>query len=118
MQSKHVAYAAVVSVITVIIAVATNPHLFWQRFLADFWLPDNSRVGPNLMANAIQWLAVAVVMVLLYPPFRRWVKFQADHTHAKLDATIKLMEHVIKHSPRVPTDHGVEIPPPGVAKKP
>lgn len=79
-----------------------------DRFLADFWPLDNSRVGPNLAAAIVQYALLLILVALLYPPFRRAVERFAqrhvadlkahitsehakiheriDHTHARLEA--------------------------------
>ena len=68
---------------------------FAVRVGADLWPPDRSYVGPNLVASIIQWAIVAIVVAIVYPPFRKWVERELDHVHQKLD-------HVIKHHPDIP----------------
>jgi hypothetical protein len=64
--------------------------VFHDRIGADFWPPDSSRVGPNLVAAVVQAMIVTVVLALLYPPFRRAIHRFFDHKldgiHSKLDA--------------------------------
>lgn len=75
----------------------------WGRFVQDFYPLDNSRVSPNIVASLVQYVGLAVLAYLVYPPFRRaankWVKghLQSENQllHAKLD-------HIIKHHPAIP----------------
>ena len=67
-----------------------------QRFLADFYPPDRSYVGPTLVAAVIQWAGVGIVFAAVYPPVRHWIERELDHVHKKLD-------HVIEHHPDIPS---------------
>lgn len=69
-------------------------HGFWSRIQADFWPPDHSAISPNLIASIVQWVVVAAVATVVYPPFRKWVEREIDHVHTKLD-------HLIEHNPNV-----------------
>lgn len=79
-----------------------------DRFLADFWPLDASRVAPNVLAALVQWTILGFLAYLVYPPFHRAVERytqrhvddlkahvtaehaklheRIDHTHARLDA--------------------------------
>lgn len=74
----------------------------WQRSLQDFWPLDASRVGPNLVASVVQWLIVAGVMALVYPPLRHWAEREIKSLHEKLDRNAMLSHHIIKHSSEIP----------------
>ncbi len=45
--------------------------IFWNRLGKDFWPPDRSFVGPNLLASVVQWVVIFVIVILLWPPTRR-----------------------------------------------
>ena len=73
------------------------PHFWaavWHTLYIDFWPPDASRIGPNLVASLVQWLFVGATVMFVYPKFRKWVERELDHLHAKMD-------HVIEHNPNV-----------------
>ena len=93
-----------------ILGVIASVVLWHNRFSADFWPLDASRVGPNLVASVIQATIVFLAAVLLYPPFRRAMEEIAERAnaelHEKIERNAKLMRHVIKHSPDIPNhDH-------------
>lgn len=98
-------------VLTVVLVVVWH-----NRIGPDFYPLDSSRVGPNLVASVVQWIIVALVAYLVYPPLRKridaWVgsHFRQAHAevHDKLDRAIKLSEHVIRHHPDIPNEdrHG------------
>lgn len=48
-------------------------YVFRDRLSADFWPLDRSFVGPNLLASGVQYVAVGLIAVLVYPPLRRRV---------------------------------------------
>lgn len=72
--------------IGLVIAVVAAIAIFRSRISADFWPPDRSFVGPNLVASVIQWIVVVIVASLLYPPLRHWIEREFGKLHAKLDA--------------------------------
>ena len=57
----------------------------WGRFVSDFWPVDKSSVGPNLVASVVQYTAIAITLVLVYPPLRRRVSHAvaAEREHLK-----------------------------------
>lgn len=61
--------------------------IIWRhRVAADFWPPDASRIGPNLIASLIQAAVVLVLVVLLWPPARRAIhRYIVSHTAALHD---------------------------------
>lgn len=74
---------ALVAVVFVLVVV------FWSRIGHDFWPPDRSFVGPNLLAAAVQALIVGLVVVLIWPPTRRrlhrFMDRKLEAVHTKLD---------------------------------
>lgn len=89
----------------------------WNRFLSDFWPIDHSNVGPNLVASVVQYAILAVLLVLLYPPFRRAVeRFAKRHVedlknhiseenkvlHDKLHVMHETQKHIIRHTDGIP----------------
>ena len=95
---------------TLAVAVIGCIVVFWSRFTADFWPPDRSYVGPNLVASVVQWAIIFLAAVLLYPPFRRAVdryvtrqtedlKAHVTAEHAKLHARLHALEdsHIELH---------------------
>lgn len=100
---------ALVIAVTVTLAVAAviDPGWVGDRLHADFFPPDNSRVGTNILASAVQWLIVAVVAALVYPPVHRFIMAELDRVHSKVDHQIDLLHHVIKHSDNLP-DHDAD----------
>ncbi len=68
--------------------------IFWNRFSADFWPPDRSFVGPNILASVVSFIAMFIVTVLVYPPSRR-------ASHRFVDAKIQsLKDHITHHHKR------------------
>ena len=87
-------------------AVGGSAALWHARFAADFYPPDRSFVGPNLVASVIQAIIVFLAAVLLYPPFRRAMEQVAHRAnvelHEKLDRNFAAAKHIAKHSPDIP----------------
>jgi hypothetical protein len=98
----------------------------WRnRVPTDFWPLDRSPVGPNLVAAVVQWAIIAVVAVVLYPPWRRAAHKFIDRklapihehfrlSHAKADRNAELLGHIIRHHPDIPegdilTKYGIEV---------
>ena len=113
-------YVAVI----LVIAITSSIVLWHERFAADFYPPDRSFVGPNLVASIIQFAVIFVAATLLYPPFRKAMERIAHEAnaevHAKLERNAKLLQHVIRHHPGIPnTDrHGnLLVDPPEAPKK-
>ena len=94
MAKKALIHAIVLTTIVSVIVGILFIDGFWQRLVLDFWPPDSSRVGPNLLASIIQWLVVVFIAVVIYPPLRKWVERELDHIHTKLD-------HAINTNPNV-----------------
>ena len=102
----------------------------WARFKADFWPPDRSFIGPNLVASIVQACFLLIVLALIYPPTRHWIE-RAIESHArdlkdhvqednervhaalqeKLQTLHDCLDHIIEHSPDIPTIHGTDIGP-------
>ena len=80
--------------------------LDWNRIGADFWPPDRSFVGPNLVAAVVQAIIVGVFIVLIWPPARRrihrFLDRKLDGIHNKLDKAAHEMgqhrQHVHEHN--------------------
>jgi hypothetical protein len=77
--------AGLVIVILVILVIVFQSHIG-----PDFFPLDHSNVGPNLLANIIQWAILFVAAVFLYPPWRhrlhRFVDGKLQGIHDKLGA--------------------------------
>ena len=82
------------AVLLLVTLTALFSHGFWARLAVDFWPPDSSPVGPNLLASVVQWLIVASVATLVYPPFRKWIERELDHVHHKMDHMIETNKNV------------------------
>ena len=95
---------AVLAGLLIAVLVAGWAHWLGDRAHADFWPLDNSRIGPNLVASAVQAVIVFLVVALLYPPLRRWAEAELEHVHAKADHTLDLLHHIIEHHPDIPND--------------
>lgn len=91
---RYVVTALLILLVIGIFMASFTVHDFWPRLGRDFWPPDNSPIGPNLVASLLQWLVVALVATLIYPPLRRWIERELDHVHTKLD-------HLVKYNPNV-----------------
>ena len=66
-----------------LVLAAISVIVWWSRFEPDFWPPDRSAVGPNLVASVVQWAILLIVGALLYPPTRRAVeRFTQRHVDA------------------------------------
>jgi len=105
----------------------------WPRFVSDFYPPDKSSVGPNLLASLVQAVFILIVLALIYPPTRHWieraieshahelkshVKEEMAEVHAKmadlhdcLDRVDARVVHVIAHSDHIPNLPDMEDPP-------
>ena len=78
--------------------------IFWHaRLTADFWPPDRSAVGPNLVASVIQWALVLIVASLVYPPLRKAIdRWATAKFHSAHDALHSKLDHIIRHHPDIP----------------
>ena len=94
MAKRALIHAIVLTTIVSIIISILFIDGFWQRLVMDFWPPDSSPIGPNLLASIIQWLVVVFIAVVIYPPLRKWIERELDHIHVKLD-------HAINTNPNV-----------------
>lgn len=57
---------------TAFLIIWTVVVFFWHgRLSGDFWPPDRSLVGPNLVASFILYSLGIIVAALLWPPTRR-----------------------------------------------
>ena len=117
-------------VAAVIIWALIDP-VVWHRLHDDFWPADRSFIGPNIVASLVQWVVIAVVASVIYPPLRHAIatfiahhvedikahvskehakaKAERDKLHKKMDAVLKshqehgeLLQHIIKNSPDIP----------------
>jgi len=56
-------------------------------------------VWPSLKGNGpealVQTVVYAAIALAVYPPLRKWAKYEVGHLHAKVD-------HLVKHLPDVP----------------
>lgn len=93
-----------------LVLVVLGITLGWSRFLSDFYPPDRSFVGPNLIASVVQWAVILIAVALVYPPARRavaryiehHVKDIKNHVTAEHAAVHDKLDHIIKHSKDVP----------------
>lgn len=97
-------FAAIIatSIIAGVLILTLSSHWFAARMVQDFWPIDSSRVGPNLVASVVQWIIVAIVASIVYPPFRNWIEREINKIHEKLDKNALLSHHIIKHHPEIP----------------
>ena len=100
-MKRLAAFIAFGSVITITLVLLLSDW-FAQRLMADFWPLDSSRVGPNLVASAVQWVIVVIVASFVYPPLRKWIENELQKLHDKLDRNGLLSHHIIKHHPDIP----------------
>jgi hypothetical protein len=102
----------VTALVVLIVSVAALV-IFRDRLTADFWPPDRSFIGPNIVASIVQWSVVVMVAALLWPPTRRRIQgFVTGHlkplhdNHAELLAEHaemkRMLHHIIKHHPEIP----------------
>jgi len=88
------------------IAAVVGIAVGWSRFVADFWPPDRSFVGPNLVASVVQWAIVLIVAALLWPPTRRRIHAFVDKKAAALheaeckdrEELHRKLDHLIAHT--------------------
>jgi hypothetical protein len=96
-----------------------------MHWLSNLWFgyawPSDKGNGPEALMQTIIYAAIAVVLV---PAVRRFVKAQFARVHdklsngeaelhAKLDRSIALGEHIIKHHPDIPPlPKPRKVPPP------
>ena len=80
--------------LTVLVALVAIIVLSWSRLGGDFWPPDRSFVGPNLVASVITWAAILIGATLLYPPTRRLVERFFEHKFREVHE--KIEEHAAK----------------------
>jgi hypothetical protein len=105
----------------------------WPRFVADFWPPDSSRVGPNLVAAIVQAVFILIVLALVYPPTRHWIERaieshahdlkgkvdeQTDALEKKLHTLHTCLDHIIENHPDIPSVHGTDLEPPEKVSEP
>lgn len=101
-MNKTKAIIAGIFAVVLIVWIVVDP----SRWKADFYPPDRSFVGPNLVAAIVQGVVILIVLTLVYPPFRRWIDGELHKVHSKVDESIKLSKHIIKHHPDIPNqDH-------------
>lgn len=78
----------------------------WGRLGADFWPPDRSFVGPNLVASVIQATVIAIVAFLVWPPFRRRLHRLIDRKLSPLhDHLAKIHAHNEWHARLLARQH-------------
>jgi hypothetical protein len=85
-----------------------------MNWLYNLWygylIPSLYGNGPEAIAQTIVYGLIALAII---PPFRHWAErhvesikqhVTAEHNrlHAKLDHHEELLQHVIKHSPKIP----------------
>ena len=114
---KHILRFLVAAAIIVGLSYLCIALWGWSRFVGDFWPVDSARVAPNILASLVIGVIVTVFTTVFYKPARdainNWYHKRTSSLHAKLDASLALQQHIIKHSRAIPTDHGVDIPPAG-----
>ncbi len=75
----------------------------WHRILADFWPLDASRIAPNIVASAAQYVGIAAVAYAVWPHLRHavnaWLKGHHQSGVAELHAKL---DHIIQHSSEIP----------------
>lgn len=100
----------------VLVAIVVFLVFDWARFLSDFYPPDRSFVGPNLVASLVLWSGGLIVLALIYPPTRHWIEklvqnhVEALKAHASVENTLlhRKLDHIIKHHPAIPPFIGKE----------
>ena len=88
--------ACAVAVVSLLMTALT-PYKWawvWDHVYHDFWPLDSSRIGPNILASAIQWVVVGLVLTFVYRPIKQWINRELDHVNAKID-------HAINKNPNV-----------------
>lgn len=76
---------------------------FHKRVGPDFWPPDQSTVGPNIIAAIIQGIIVSIIAILLWPPWRKRIHSFVDRKldvlsahHEKHHADIRTLMHAVE----------------------
>lgn len=87
--------ASVVAIALIVTLVVVT----WGRLGGDFWPPDRSFIGPNIVASTLTWAFVVVVTVLIWPPTRRRLqRFIEDKVEKPFRAAHKaLHDHHEQH---------------------
>ena len=108
---KRRLYAAILSgVVTAALVIVLFQPWSRSRFTQDFWPPDRSFVGPNLVASVVQAIAVAFVVYALYPPIRKRIEASLERHKAEMMSHVSaetaklhaMLSHIIKHHPDIP----------------
>lgn len=128
MEDENQTYKRVAVLIAFVVLVAAG-FVWHGRIANDFWPPDRSFVGPNLLASIIQSAVVLFVAALIWPPTRKRIhdfvekklkpihdavkeqhgraekhreEIHAESSAQRLSIEQKL-DHIIKHHPDIPT---------------
>jgi hypothetical protein len=75
-----------------LIAAIVIVTLWPNRVYHDFWPPDASGVGPNIVASVVVWLVVGLT----------WLRPHLKRLHQSHQAMHDKVDHVIKHSTDIP----------------
>ena len=82
---RRIATAIMTGLVAVIAAAARH------RLHADFWPLDNSRVAPNILAEAIQDMVVGAIVVCVWPALQRRIHAFADAKLARVHARLSTL---------------------------
>lgn len=112
----------------VLVGIVAILVIFHGRIHDDLWPLDASRVAPNILASLIQWAALFLAAVLIWPPTRRRLhrfvdrKLAPVHAHlthlrhhheasaARQEHLIRQNAHIIEHSTMSNVTHdGVDL---------
>jgi hypothetical protein len=74
------------------------PHWLWSLWFGYVY-PSLKGNGPEAICQTIVYGIIALIVV---PPFRRFIKHEAEKLHSKLDHSIRIGEHIVKHHPDIP----------------
>lgn len=72
-----------------------------SNFWFGYWWPSIKGNGPEDLTSLV---IVGVVTAIFVPKVRAWWIAREKAVHEKLDQSIKLSKHLIKHHPDIPNE--------------
>jgi hypothetical protein len=75
---------------------------WWDRWI---WPAGGSGGIPGDIVATLVWVVIAgLASALLYPPLRAWIRTTIERHFAKQEEMHRLMRHIVKWHPDIPTD--------------
>lgn len=94
-------YLGLVLAAAFVLSVVIWPVKIGNRIHMDLWPPDQSTVGPNLVASAI----LGTILYFVWKPLLAINKEREEEKLQKLDRNARLTRHLIDQMPGVRTEN-------------